>query len=328
MMSNARRSQTKPGWKEATPTARTLVAGCAALYDLIGRIDGRGEEGAVGILTGGPAQDGRWLPGGAAPTVAMAMAKVGAVVGLWHPLPRDPLDSTRWRLESAGVTIIGSPCDAEPSRCIVLRDGARALAWSSTPSELDQQVASEVLDGVDHLVICPRWGAWADALVAAAHGRGVPTSLVGLAPPPHIHGPWRLVVCGADQLSQDSARRVDAEMLVVTRGPAGSSIRIRDEWLEISAVTVEVVDETGAGDVFAGTLLGELDRGATVQAAATSAARAAAECCRAWGAQATLITRPDGPSTTDRLARARGALWGLACGDAFGMPASFLPPTG
>jgi hypothetical protein len=101
----------------------TLVAGCAALYDLLGSIDtSAAADGRIGVLTAGPARDGTWLPGGSAPTVALAMAERGASVALWHPLPRSEADPTRTRLAAAGVDVFPSPLDAARDAGLITAD--------------------------------------------------------------------------------------------------------------------------------------------------------------------------------------------------------------
>ena len=299
----------------------TLVAGCAALYDLVGSVaDAPADRGAVGDLTDGPAAVGRWLPAGSALTVALAMAGREVDVALWHPLPRSSEDGARARLAAARIDVTRSPVAADPARCIVLRRRQGALSWSGRAPLWSAEVPGAVLDGIDHLVLCPRFGPWSDSLATKAARRGIPRSIVGQAPP---SGPWRVVVVSEVQVSVRDAAGIDAELLVITRGAAGSRIRFRGEWVDIAALPARVVDPTGAGDVFAGVLLGEMERGRSVQVAASAASAAAAHACEAWGAQATLIS-PRRVHHADQASRARGALWGLACGDAFGMPASFV----
>jgi ADP-ribosylglycohydrolase len=186
-------------------------------------------------------------------------------------------------------------------------------------------VTGRILDGIGHVVLGPRWGRWSESLLDQARQRGIPTSLVGEAPPAGVPGPWRTVIASDRQLSPGSWRDIDVDLLAITHGANGSSIRVRGEWLEVPAMATEVVDPTGAGDVFAGTFLGQLEQGASVRTAATTAAAAAADCCKVWGTQTALRRGRVARSRADRMSRARGALWGLACGDAFGMPTSFLP---
>ena len=64
-----------------------LVAGNAALSDLIVQVNALTASEVVGRIIGGPGAEGRWLPGGSALTVALAARRAGAAVALWHRLP-------------------------------------------------------------------------------------------------------------------------------------------------------------------------------------------------------------------------------------------------
>lgn len=307
---------------QEAPAVTTLVAGCAALLDLLGAIDGVA-SGTIAELTAGPALEGRWLPGGAAPTVALAMAAQHVPVALWHPLPRRDVEGALVALRRAGVHLSRAPRDDRAARCILLQAPEGSAGWSAVPDAFDAAVAPDVLDGVDHLVLCPRWGPWAASLLTSARQRGLPCSIVGMVPP---EGPehWKIVVASEQQADPERWASIDADILVVTGGAAGARIRVSSDWLEIPAVATVVVDPTGAGDAFGGTFLAAIEAGTPVRVAAEAAAEAAARCCAVWGAQTSLVP-PTVRSGADQPSRLRGALWGLACGDAFGMPASFLP---
>jgi sugar/nucleoside kinase (ribokinase family) len=274
-------------------------------------------------MLGGPAATGRWLPGGAAPTVALAAAHAGARVRLWHPRPASAFDPAFRNLVRAGVDVSMAPLGGEAARCLVLRSADRNWLWSSTPPSLEIGGAERLLESVDHVVICPRWGSWAKALVEVAATREIRVSAVGFVPRGRKR--WSVVVVSEHQLEPSEARRIDAQMLVITRGVAGASIRLGAEWLEIPAFPASLVDATGAGDVFGGTFIARIDAGSSVREAARMAAEAAARCCEDWGAQSSLLRR-GGAAAAQRERRVRGALAGLACGDAFGMPASFIEP--
>ncbi|HEX5466029.1 MAG TPA: PfkB family carbohydrate kinase [Candidatus Limnocylindrales bacterium] len=300
----------------------TLVGGCAALHDLLGTVDSVAGF-PISRLEAGPALEGRWLPGGAAPTVALAMAAGGARVALWHPLPRSDAEGALVALQSAGIDLSRAPRDERAARCILLQAPGGSAGWSAVPDAFDAPVAPDVLDGVEHLVLCPRWGPWATSLLATARDRGIPCSIVGMVPPPGSDH-WKIVVVSEQQADPERWAAVDADILVVTQGAAGARIRMGSDWLEIPVLPTVTVDPTGAGDVFGGTFLAAIDAGGPVRAAAEAAAEAAARCCAVWGAQTSLVP-PAVRSEADQPSRVRGALWGLACGDAFGMPASFLP---
>jgi sugar/nucleoside kinase (ribokinase family) len=74
--------------------------------------------------------------------------------------------------------------------------------------------------------------------------------------------------------------------LVVTRGAAGALVVGRDEVIEVSEGVrqVEVRDLTGAGDTFAGAMIGALVQGATLTAAVARANAAGAEAVSLLGA--------------------------------------------
>src|SRR5438094_2091953 len=113
------------------PPMKTLVAGCAALWDLIGGADKVPEPGSVGSLQAGPGVFGQWLPGGAAPTVALAMAVGGCQVALWHPLPNRERGELAFRYAASDVDLSRCPPAPWAGHCVVLRTETEALLWSS-----------------------------------------------------------------------------------------------------------------------------------------------------------------------------------------------------
>jgi ribokinase len=74
--------------------------------------------------------------------------------------------------------------------------------------------------------------------------------------------------------------------LVVTRGAAGASAFLADgSRLDLSALAIDPVDTTGAGDTFVGVLAAALDSGASLETALRRATAAAGLACLARGAQ-------------------------------------------
>jgi ADP-ribosylglycohydrolase/sugar/nucleoside kinase (ribokinase family) len=302
---------------------RSLVVGQAALWDLIAAVDTANPSHEVGRITDGPARMGTWLPGGAAPTVALAMARNGSDVALWHPIPDLENSELAVDLASAGVDLSRCSAKGPAARCIVVRNGEEALMWSSAappnsaPADLD-------LRGIEHVVLCPAWGEWARLLLVLTERIGLPRSLIGMLPSEALGLSWNTVVVNSAQLADIDPGRIEAKVLVITEGRRGSRIRSDGEWSSIPAKRATVIDPTGAGDVYGGTFLSEVLKGRDLSTAGRIASEAAAACCGQWGAQTSLLPQPRRGST-DAISRSKGALWGLACGDAFGMPNAFLP---
>jgi ribokinase len=73
--------------------------------------------------------------------------------------------------------------------------------------------------------------------------------------------------------------------LLVTLGPRGARWERPGEQIEVDAPQVEVIDTTGAGDMFAGTLAAALASGAAPRDAVTAAVEAAARSVTRPGAQ-------------------------------------------
>lgn len=97
-----------------------------------------------------------------------------------------------------------------------------------------------------------------------------------------------------------SERRVAPLLVVVTDG--GQPVRLIRGGEVVCAVTppvVEVVDATGAGDAFAGALVGELVRGHPLPGALATAAAAGAFCASRYGA----LTGQGGPAEIAALRR-------------------------
>jgi ribokinase len=83
-----------------------------------------------------------------------------------------------------------------------------------------------------------------------------------------------------------------AGAVVVTRGAGGAELHRRGaETLHLAAIEVPVVDTTGAGDAFSGTLAWALAAGWSVEAAVEAALAAGGLSTRAAGARAGLATR-------------------------------------
>jgi ADP-ribosylglycohydrolase/sugar/nucleoside kinase (ribokinase family) len=317
-----------------------LVVGNAATADGLFAAEGTPDPHDVGVLA---ATDRPWRAGGSAAAIAIAAAR-HYPTRLWHPLPArgstQESDELRAALEAAAVDTAHCPTAPSVVRAVVVDTPQGRLAWSEQPAPtvIGADAAAALLQGVDHVVFAPRWGAWSDQIMRAARDAGIAMSIVGEVPP--VQPGWAVAVADHRQL----AALVPAAtgIRVETRGAQGAVVSTADEQISVPAETAHVVDTTGAGDAFGGTFIAALLGGADLASAGAEAARAAAAACTHWGAipadshdydshdhstheSRSMSTDQSTPlSLHERLNRTEGALWGQACGDAFGMPNSFL----
>ena len=307
-----------------------LIAGNAATHDLLLVSSAEQPQSSeVGVLDPSPGASGLWQPGGAAMTIALAARSHCPSVRLWHPLPAlgegEPLVT---RLMASGIDVSMSPrvAPSTSARCVIVYGRKQRAAWSAPAATLLPLEVDALFEGVTHLVIAPTWGPWAHLLVSAAQERAVPYSLIGEAATGSHHHAWHTVVIDERQHQESPGLR--AKVLVETHGERGAVIVEGDRRVDIPAIATLVVDPTGAGDTFGGTFLAKQLAGSSLAEAGRAAAEAAARACEGWGAWAAFEPSLVTTSTADRDARIRGSLAGTACGDAFGMPNSFLstPP--
>ena len=301
-----------------------LVAGNAAHFDLILQAERQPGASEVVPLTDGPGSRGTWLPGGAARTIALAIRAQGLEVRLWYPHPIH-CDDTRdlALLRRAGVDISMLPVTAADSgRCVLVYAQQARYAWSTPPVPTLAEHLDALFAGVTHLVIAPAWGEWARQLITEAERQQIPCSLIGEVAPELSERRWHTVI--VDEVQSAAFRALSATTLVVTRGAAGARVHDSGKAYDIAAVKVEVVDTTGAGDTFGGTFLARRLCGDAIEAAGAVAAARAAQACEGWGAWSSFGDAPVATLNVTRAARVRGALAATACGDAFGMPNSFL----
>lgn len=267
-----------------------LIAGAAATADLILNVDGVPAPQDVGTIEGLANTREGWMPGGSTGAVALAAA-VNTSVRLWHPLPRRADADTATghlidRLQAAGVDLDGCPVLESPSvRCLtVISHTGQRLCWSEQLSPEGPR-DPHLLTGIDHVVFTPVWRTWASDLLSLARAQGIPVSFVGEIPPPAT-GPFEWGVADARQYRDARATGIEHTMTIraATAGSQGAIVTTPDTEFSVPAVPIEVTDTTGAGDVFAGTLMGLLDVGVDPVEAARQASAAAAQQCTHWGA--------------------------------------------
>ena len=237
-------------------------------------------------------------PGGSAYYAALTAHRLGLNVGLLTSVASDyPLDvfpagieiatvpsrdTTRYRLgQSKGVrtlTLLSRAADLEATHL--------PAAWRGTPLAMLSPVAGEVDPALA--------GAFEDAAVAVLpqgwmrkRGRG------GLMGPQ----PWedsgavlpqaQLVVLSEEDVPGGEQAAVawlqQVPLSVITRGKRGATLYVNGDPYHVDADAATEVDETGAGDVFATTLLIEYQRGGDPWEAAAAAACAAAASVEAEG---------------------------------------------
>lgn len=152
------------------------------------------------------------------------------------------------------------------------------------------------LDGIDF--DAARWAA------QRAHARGTPVCLDAGGPNPPLLDllPYIDVLIAAEAFVEDIAECDDIEagaralhalgprIVVVTRGSKGSYSLIGDESFYIDSFVVDVVDTTGAGDVFHGAYIFGLLQGWDHRAIARFAGATAALKCRKLGGRAGIPT--------------------------------------
>lgn len=255
------------------------------------------------------------LPGGQVATALLAATRLGlrcafagavgddeAGVAALAPLVGAGVDTTRVRripgVASRQAWVLVEAAAGGERTVLERRSPALRLPPEALSGEVVAQAAVLLLD-LEHPEAARR---------AARHARraGVPVVLdadrlteAGLALAREVDFP--IVSRGfADQLSSDASledalRRLcgpHTRMAVVTRGEHGSMARLGDRLLETPAPRVDVVDTTGAGDVFRGAFAVALVRGLDAEGALELANARAAESCRGLGAQGGLPLLP------------------------------------
>jgi ribokinase len=124
----------------------------------------------------------------------------------------------------------------------------------------------------------------------ASPARQLPPAVLEAADPLIVNAGEAAALTGADARDPDAlataALALGVRSVVITKGAAGASWIAPDARIHRAAPQVEVVDTTGAGDVFAGTLAAALARDADPEAALAAATDAGAAAVRWHGAQA------------------------------------------
>lgn len=270
---------------------------------------------------------GRMAPGGKGANQAVAAARTGARTEFVGTFGSDASgQELRRALEDEGVIISSSAKSSKPSgRAIVLVDGGGTNCIIVDPGANGDFVASQVpaeleglVDGDVLVVQCEVPRQTVEAALETGKARGA-VVILNLAPfrnlnEDALHCATIIVVNEGEAadlteqelplldpavVAQSIARMYDCRC-IITLGERGSIVAHADGTEIVTALAVEkVVDTTGAGDTFVGTLAAALATGGELITAVQAATAAAARTVMALGAQSlSTAERPD-----DRIAR-------------------------
>lgn len=244
------------------------------------------------------------LGGGMAANAAVAVAKLGASVAFWGRAGNDAaghemrsafvtegVDVENFRLFADGrSSVSGIIVDSSGERQIVNFRGLYPEAADWLPLEAVARASSVLAD--------PRWVEGAATLFREARARGIPTVLDGdmadaeaferllpLTDHAIFSEPALASFAGsAEDESFAALARFGCHVIAVTRGEEGMSWHENGHVHRQAAYAVDVVDTTGAGDVFHGAYALAIGVGLNVRdAMAFSAAAAAMKCGHAGG---------------------------------------------
>lgn len=244
------------------------------------------------------------LGGGMAANASIAVARLGASVAFWGRAGNDAaghemksafvaegVDVENFRLFADGrSSVSGIIVDSSGERQIVNFRGLYPEAADWLPLEAVARASAVLAD--------PRWVEGAATLFQEARRRGVPTVLDGdvadaevferllpLTDHAIFSEPALTAFAGsAEDKSLAALARFGCPVIAVTRGEQGVSWHENGQLHQQAAYDVDVVDTTGAGDVFHGAYALAIGAGLNVPAAmAFSAATAAMKCRHAGG---------------------------------------------
>ena len=232
--------------------------------------------------------------GGKGANQAVAAARAGARTTFVGRVGDDPpgraylrrldafgVDTSRMRVDPeapTGTAIIYNDADGE--NMIVVAPGANHRITPEDLAFLDDLATEDTLVmplELEHHVVV------AAVEAAAAHGARVVLNLAPFAPlPAHVLAACDPVIVNEHEAALLAEAGLPVASLLVTLGSQGS--RWGDVRVPASPVTA-VVDTTGAGDAYCGTLAAHLARGEDPRSAMVAASDAAAACVRHHGAQ-------------------------------------------
>lgn len=293
------------------PSARIVCLGLSAL-DVVWRVETLFGGGSEKIRADGH----ETLGGGMAATAAVTIARLGGNAAFWGrggtdaageqmrtELMAEGVDVEQFRLFPDGrSSISGIMVDANGERQIVNFRGSFPEAADWLPLEKVMHASAALAD--------PRWVAGAKALFTMARDNNVPTILDADMAEQEV---FEVLLPLADHAifsspalerfqpipTEAALERISSygcRVAAVTRGAEGVVWRQSGSLHEMRAQTVDIVDTTGAGDVFHGAYALAVGAGLCPQHAMSFASAAAAIKCARPGGRAGI------PSLADCLA--------------------------
>jgi ribokinase len=202
-------------------------------------------------------------------------------------------------VETAGVRMLDDTSsgtalivvDAAGENSIVVVPGANArLSADDVERALGEQspVVLAQLEVPEEAVAAAARAA-ARFVLNASPVRPLPVALLEAADPLIVNAGEAAAITGADDADPATlaaaALALGVRSIVVTLGARGARWTTPEWSIERPAPAVGVVDTTGAGDVFAGTLAAQLSRGFEPESALDAAVHAGAEAVQWRGAQ-------------------------------------------
>jgi sulfofructose kinase len=287
---------------------RLICLGLSAL-DQVWRVEGLFAGGSEKIRS----FDHTTVGGGMAANAAVAASRLGGATAFWGrggedvaghemrtALAREGIDVRYFRLFPGGRSSV--------SGIIVDRLGERQITnfRGAFPADAGWLPLDEIA-GASAVLADPRWPEGAVALFGKARSLGIPTVLDGDVADASVfeqllpltdHAVFsEPALAGFVGSASDEAlarlARFNCRVAAVTRGQAGVSWSEKGQLKSLAAYPVDVVDTTGAGDVFHGAYALAIGGGLGVAGAMSFASAAAALKCTRPGGRTGIPTIDD-----------------------------------
>ena len=282
-----------------------LVAGSANI-DFVTRVRHIPAPGET-VLGGSYSVSG----GGKGANQAVACARAGGKVAFLGALGHDPFaDTLRQSLRQSGVQDLSVQLELPTGAAFIsvseAGENAITVASGANAGLLPEMLPE--LTGFTHLVMqleIPLSTVFAYARAARAVGVRV---ILNAAPaadlPPELLNSVDLLVINEGELESlvgpgevheqlRRAARFGPQQVIVTLGPEGSLALDADGFITVPALSVAVLDTTGAGDTYVGALVTALSEKAALPDAMCFAGTAAALACTRPGAQPSMPSRAE-----------------------------------